>query len=420
MSRYFRALSLTALLSVLKMFSGFAIAKAIAVLYGPSGIAIVGQLQSFLNIVNGVVNAPVGTSVVRYTSENDGDLKKVIPWWRASVRISIFLYFIVFSFVVVTFSYVSELIFYESNYAWMLLLAIILVPFSAFNMLVVSIVNGHQKYKLFFLLGAGNVLLNLLTFGGLAYFYGLKGVLLSVIFSYTLVTLISILFVRRESWFSIKNFLGKVRRKNIRGVSKYVLMALTSAVLGPLSLVLIRTFIEKELSLVDVGLWQASWKISEAYLSIGLMALTTVVLPRLIKLGSYEEIKRQVVQSTRLVIPLIVLVAVAIFLLRDLIISLLFSSDFSGARELFVYQLSGDVLKMLCWFYSFPMLAHGKVYWYIGTSFGYSFMFVVGSYLLIPIFGLQGVPLTYALSYLFFFIFLLINFRSIAGIKHEP
>ncbi|HGU0837039.1 TPA: O-antigen flippase, partial [Escherichia coli] len=47
------------LLTLLRMGAGFLVAKIVAVYTGPSGMALLGQLQSIASSLSGVVNAPV-------------------------------------------------------------------------------------------------------------------------------------------------------------------------------------------------------------------------------------------------------------------------------------------------------------------------------------------------------------------------
>lgn len=47
----------------------FLISKFIAVYTGTTGMALLGQAQNLITMLNGIVNAPTSNAVVRYTSE---------------------------------------------------------------------------------------------------------------------------------------------------------------------------------------------------------------------------------------------------------------------------------------------------------------------------------------------------------------
>ncbi|HDD9762742.1 TPA: O-antigen flippase, partial [Escherichia coli] len=84
MKRFFKVAILSAIFTFLKMIAGFIVGKVIAIYTGPSGIAMLGQVQSLMNISVGVATSPVGNGLVRYTAENwDGGKGKCkcAPWW---------------------------------------------------------------------------------------------------------------------------------------------------------------------------------------------------------------------------------------------------------------------------------------------------------------------------------------------------
>lgn len=68
------------------MAMGFVIAKVVAVYTGPTGMAMLGQVQSMVSSLNGIINAPVGNGIVRYTAEQkEQGFEACAPWWRAAV-----------------------------------------------------------------------------------------------------------------------------------------------------------------------------------------------------------------------------------------------------------------------------------------------------------------------------------------------
>lgn len=70
MKKILKITSMSAFLTLFKMFIGFVISKAAAVYAGPAGVVVLGQMQSLIGSVMGILNAPVSTGVIKYTSEN--------------------------------------------------------------------------------------------------------------------------------------------------------------------------------------------------------------------------------------------------------------------------------------------------------------------------------------------------------------
>jgi PST family polysaccharide transporter len=125
-------------------------------------------------------------------------------------------------------------------------------------------------------------------------------------------------------------------------------------------------------------------------------------------------IRREVGLTAAFVFPLGAILAFTVYILRDVVIALLFTKEFSGARELFSVQLIGDVFKIVSWVLAYPMLARGATSWFVGTEVGFSVLYVVLARLSIPVWGAQGANAAFALTYVAYLAFLLINFRKFA------
>lgn len=64
------------MLTLTRMMSGFVIAKVISVYTGPTGLALLSQLQNFNSIATGLLTSSVNQGVVRYTAENKIEVLK--------------------------------------------------------------------------------------------------------------------------------------------------------------------------------------------------------------------------------------------------------------------------------------------------------------------------------------------------------
>lgn len=60
---------LTGISTIIKVISAFVINKVIAIYVGPSGLAIVGQLQNFMELIVTFSNGAISNGIVKYTAE---------------------------------------------------------------------------------------------------------------------------------------------------------------------------------------------------------------------------------------------------------------------------------------------------------------------------------------------------------------
>ena len=415
MRQFFSVTVFTGLLTLLRMISGFIIVKVVAVYAGASGIALLGQLQSLTAIFNGVVNAPGGNAVVRYTSQyGDRGYAACAPWWRASLKLTIILILILFPIGVIFSRHIALFLLEDSQYWWLIVLITLLLPLSACSSIINSVLNGGQKYRTYILLGVISVIFSTCLMLLMVYYFNIKGALIASSIQGGCIGSVMLFFSLKQPWLKIGYWWGKTSNRHRRKVFGYLIMALTSAIAGPLSLMLVRKIIVGFLGWDSAGQWQVVWKISEVYLSVITIALGTYYLPRLSKLSCIDHIHFEIKQTLKIVFPIVCLMAFFIYLTRELIIKILFTSSFNDAEALFSIQLIGDIFKIISWLYAFPMVSRGATKWFVTTEIVFSISFVVLTYFLISIFSLQGVNVAYLINYILYFLFVFINLKRFA------
>jgi len=193
-----------------------------------------------------------------------------------------------------------------------------------------------------------------------------------------------------------------------------MLMAITSALTVPISLIFVRTILIEQVGWIAAGHWQAVWKISEVYLGVITMALGTYYLPRLSSLIGVDAIVSEIHKTALIIMPVVAAMALGVYLLRDVAIWLLFTEEFQSARDLFSIQLCGDVIKIASWLYAYPMLSRGATKWFIVTEVVFSLSFVGLTQLLVGYYGIKGVTIAYLVNYTIYFLIIFINVKKIS------
>lgn len=409
MKRLLTVTAFTAMLTLFRMLAGFAVAKIVAIYTGPAGMAMLGQVQNMVVAFNGIVNAPSGNCIVRYTAENHHQgFYKCSEWWRASLHWILLFISIISPVTIFLSKTISQILFETSDYSWIVIVSTIMLPFVAFGNLIIAITNGQQQYRRFVTLGFISVFVSSCLMICFIIYNNLHGALLAAAMQGGLIGIVVVFLTIGQPWLKIKFWWGKTDLKKYRLVGGYILMAITSALLVPISLVIIRNIIVSELGWSSAGAWQAVWKISETYLSVLTMALSTYFLPKLSSLNKAEDIRNEINKTAKVVVPIAVCMALSIYFSRDIIIKLLFTPEFNSSRDLFFLQLIGDIIKITSWLYAYPLLSRGVTRWFIGSEITFSLIFVFLGHVLIPIYGLFGANIAYAGTYLFYLIFILL------------
>ncbi|ENP8446620.1 O-antigen translocase [Vibrio alginolyticus] len=411
MKRLLKVSAMTGLLTLLRMAMGFVIAKVVAVYTGPTGMAMLGQVQSMVSSLNGVINAPTGAGVVRFTAEHHKQgFDACAPWWQASLYWVAIITCFALPIGLLFSTQIANWLLHDPTLAWIVIVTVSVLPFSALGTLCNSVINGQQQYRRYVGLGMVSTLISSTVMVSLIIAANIEGALLAASMQSALIGLVMLAANLRQPWMKLTYWWGgqdKAARKAILG---YMLMALTSALTVPISLILVRNILISQVGWDSTGHWQAVWKISEVYLGVITIALSTYYLPRLASLKGVDAIVSEIHKTARVILPIVIVLALGVYLLRDVAIWLLFTEEFKPARDLFAVQLCGDVMKIASWLYAYPMLSRGATKWFVSTEIISSLIFIMLTYFFVSTLGIKGMPLAYAINYLFYFIFI---FKSV-------
>ncbi|MUK77057.1 O-antigen flippase [Aliivibrio fischeri] len=415
MKRLLKVTAMTGLLTLIKMAVGFVIVKVVAVYTGPTGMAMLGQVQSMVSSLNGLINSPAGNGVVRFTAENkEYGFDACSPWWRASVQWVLIIATIGIPVGLLLSDRIATWLFQDSKLAWVVMVTVCVLPLSAIGTLCNSVINGQQLYRRYVSLGMLSVLISSGVMLTMITLYNIQGALLAAAIQSALIGVVMLIANLRQPWLKVCYWWGDTDSQTRKVIGGYMLMAVTSALTIPVSLILVRSVLIDQVGWDATGQWQAVWKISEVYLSVITMALGTYYLPRLSSLIGVDAIVGEIHKTARIIIPIVTTMALGVYLLRDVAISLLFTEEFRSARDLFAIQLTGDVVKIASWLYAYPMISRGATKWFMGTEIVFSTLFVFFSYVFVSYSGLKGVPLAYLVNYSICFIFIFLNVKKFA------
>lgn len=407
---------MTGLLTFLRMVMGFIIAKIVAIYTGPTGLAMLGQVQSMSSCLNGMINAPVGNGIVRFTAEHHQQgYFACSPWWRASLYWVAIISCLVLPSGLLFSASIAEWLLLDKKMAWIVIITVSLLPFSALGTLCNSVINGQQQYRRYIGLGMLSTLISSAVIVSLIIFAGIKGALFAAAIQSALIGMVMLLANLRQPWMKITYWWGQQDNVARKKIFHYMLMALTSAMTIPISLILIRNILISQVGWDSTGYWQAVWKISEVYLSVITMALSTYYLPKLASLRGVNAIVSEVHKTALIIIPIVIIMALTIYLFRNVIIWLLFTPEFQPASNLFAIQLCGDIMKISSFLYAYPMISRGATKWFISSEITCAFIFVSLSYILTPMFGVIGVPIAYLINYIIYFLFVFFNVKRFSS-----
>lgn len=116
-------------------------------------------------------------------------------------------------------------------------------------------------------------------------------------------------------------------------------------------------------------------------------------------------IKKEVNSTILYIVSITSFMALSIYLFRDLVITVLFTEQFRSARELFLLQLVGDVIKIAGFLYAYPLQSQGHTKLFISSEVIFSILFIVTTYIFVVNYGVHGANISYVITYSLYFVF---------------
>ncbi|PJI34499.1 O-antigen translocase [Acinetobacter pseudolwoffii] len=404
---------------LIKTITLFVLNKILAVYLGPTGYAALGQFQNFIQMVTTFAGSAINTAVIKYTAEYHEDESKQRAIWKTAGSI-VFVFSLMFAFLILIFQrqlslYIFHTLEYQTVFVWF---AVFLLFFN-FNTLFLAILNGKKEILKLVLANIAGSLFALIVTSILAIKLHLYGALIALSIYQSIAFIVTLFLCYRADWFKFSSLFGKIDLEITKKLSSFIWMALVSAICVPLSQILIRAYLSQEFGLVYAGYWEAMIRLSTVYLMLVTTTLGVYYLPRLSELKMIDEIKKEVYLGYKFLFPLAVAGGVVIFVLRDLIIKVLFSPSFAPMQSLFFWQMMGDALKIGSWILAYLMLSKAMTKLYISTEIIFTLSLIALTYVCTQLFGFEGVSIAHLINYgmywvvISFFIFKSLKQREI-------
>ncbi len=400
--------------TVIKMVSGLVINKAVAVYVGPTGLALIGQFRNFTQLAMLAARGALNSGITKYTAEYGKDDPRIPLLFSTAARISIICSLIVGCFIFVAAPYLSTVFLKTSDYSYVFLIFALTIVLFVLNNLLLSILNGLKNIKTFIKVNIFQSLYALVFTSVLAVYMGLDGVLIALATNQSVIFFVVLFMLRKHPVIQLANFRQSFDKTEARKLFGFTAMALVSGIKLPLMHMIVREYIGENLGWDAAGHWQAIWFISTAYLTVVTSTLSVYYLPRLSEITEKLALRNEILQGYKIIMPIVMTAAISIFFLRDFIILVLFTSDFMPIRQLFFFQLLGDVLKIASFLLSYLMLAKAMTRTFIIVEMFFGLSFITLSLVLINSFGLVGVVQAYACNYLFYLIAMIFLMKRLA------
>lgn len=384
---------------IIKMLTMLGLNKILAIYVGPSGYAAIGNFQNAVQMITTLSSGSIQTGVIKYTAEYYDDEEKQRQIWQTAGTISVLGSVIIGVVLSVFRNPIAQWFLRDEEFSAVFVWFSVTLVFFLFNTLLLAILNGKKEIKLYVTANIFGSLFSLAVTGFLAVKFGLEGALTALAIHPSFSFVVTVYLCYRADWFRFSYIFGRLDKDVLIKLSKFAVMALTSAASVPVSHLLIRNHLGETLGWDVAGYWEAMWRLSGAYLMFITTTLSLYYLPRLSEIKIASEIKKEIVYGYKLILPAAAACGLVVYLFRDFIIGLLFTEDFMEMRVLFAWQMVGDTLKIGGWILAYLMLGRAMMKLFVVSEVVFAAAFYGWTYFLTSKFGLEGVAMAHALNY---------------------
>lgn len=391
--------------TIVRLASGLVLNKLLALYVGPSGYGLVGQFQSLVAMVSALAGGALSAGVTKLGAEHGGAPERQQAVWRTGLTLGLAGAAMGALLLVLAGPAIEQELGLSAPAPgvtrWLAACALLL----ALNAVLLAALSGLKRVEAFVTANILGSLAALAVAGWLVTQHGLYGALVALPLGQAIAGLVTALVFRRvwpQRW---RGLVGRIDGPQARTLARFVLMALTTALVVPLSQMIIRDGIGRVAGAEVMGLWQAMAKLSETHLLLLTTTLSLHFLPRFSEIRRGQALAAEIRKGYRFVLPLVAFTASTAYVLREPLIQLLFSADFLPMAEALGWQLVGDVLKIASWVSAYTMISHARTRLYIASEVGFAILLAAASVIGAQLAGLAGAAQGYALCFALYWVF---------------
>ena len=393
----------TAASTLVKIGVGLLVVKLLAVSFGPSGVGQAGNFRQLVTVLGVLAGAGIFNGVTKLVAQHHDDpthLRQVVGTSSAMVLGFSTLLAAIFLLAAAP---ISQGLFGHTHYQGLVRLVALVQMGIAWANLLLALMKGFRD-------AAGNAL-SLIAgslIGVVAYYAcyllgGYEGALLGLALVPALIVIPAAVMLSRRGMIPWAYLKPRWDAALASQLGKFTLMALITSVTMPVAYVMMRNLMAAHYSWDEVGIWQGVSSISDAYLQFITASFSVYLLPTLSRLTAKQDVSREIGRSRKFVLPAVAAASLTVWLLRDFAIWLLFSAKFTAMRDLFAWQLVGDVLKVGAYVFGYLVIARASLRFYILAELSQFTLLTAFSHWLIPAHGALGAAQAYMATYIVYF-----------------
>jgi polysaccharide transporter, PST family len=394
-----------------RLLAALVVVKLVASFAGPEGIGKLGQFMSLMSVLAVLAGGGISAALVKYVAEYREDPAKLERLLASALWYALCASCLIGILALLCSRQLALWLLDDAGYRNLIrILAVAQLGIALVNYLL-AVINGFMDLRRLALVQVIGSAISIAVALALSLWLHLYGALLALVVGQVLWLAIGLPAFRRSPYFRPGMWRIRFDREMTARLATFSIMTLSSALLSPLVSIAVRQHLAGRFGWSDVGYWQAVTRVSDAYLLFLTAAINIYYLPKLASTHGRAALAHELRQGWRFLMPAVCVLAAGIWLAREWITRLLFSSDFGVANALYAPQLLGDVIKIASFVPSYVMLAKAMTGLFVASECVFALSYLALVYLFTAHFGLIGAVYAFTVNYALYLIFTLIVAR---------
>ncbi|HDL7927980.1 TPA: lipid III flippase WzxE [Yersinia enterocolitica] len=389
--------------TLIKIGVGLLVVKLLAVTFGPSGVGQAGNFRQLITVLGVLSGAGIFNGITKYVAEYHQQPERLRAVLGTSSAIVLGFSTLLALIFLLAAKPVSIALFGHADYQNVVRAVAFIQMGIAYANLFLAILKGYRDAMGNALAVIGGSLIGVVAYYICFRIGGYPGALVGLALVPALVVIPAAAMLIRRKTIPLSYLKLSWDKALASHLGKFTIMALITSVTLPVAYVMMRNLLADRYGWDAVGIWQGVSSISDAYLQFVTASFTVYLLPTLSRLKAKADISREILRSLKFVLPAVATASLIVWLLRDFAIWLLFSHQFTAMRDLFAWQLVGDVLKVGSYVFGYLVIAKASLRFYILTEVSQFLLLTGFAHWLIPMNGSLGAAQAYMATYIVYF-----------------
>lgn len=375
-------------------------AKLIALWIGPVGMGLFGLFNNTVEMIIAITSLGIRNSSIPEIAkaDNSGDARllattiSLIRRW--SWLVSIFGAVVTLAFA----SWLSQLVFDTDAHTWEFVLLASVMMFNGLANGEQSILQGTSMLRRLAHASMWGVVSGLVLSVPMFYFWGEKSVVPSIIVYNAMIFLFSYIF-RKKDYTKVNLSMRDTLDKG-KGFVRLGIYMTVSGFITMLFTYIFSIYLNRTAGTDAVGLYQAGYTLYNKYVALVFTAIGYEYYPRISGVSDSKLRLHAFVSQQINVVMLVLLPLISVFLLaRELMVSILYTSEFSTIILYISLAIIGTVFRAYSWCLAFVILAKGDGKTFIVTETISSAIGFILNVAFFELWGLNGLGIAYTMWY---------------------